>query len=256
MKKIILSFCIIIALVVSGCFETAKETTINEDGSGIVVTNIDMSAILKLSKMMGGDEVKEMEKLSIDTLINLSDLKDSISNLSDAEKKLLQHGTMRAVMNPTDEKIVMSYSFPYSALSEMMLINGVMKKILSKTQSQIMGKMMPGDDEGKNIMGDDKGMPDLDDYFTFSFEKGKISKKINKEKYTEAATDKTLTSIREVGAMGMPMTIKTIYNLPKAATKAEGKGINLSADKRKVTIETTLDDFFDNPGLFEYEIEF
>jgi len=54
----------------------------------------------------------------------------------------------------------------------------------------------------------------------------------------------------------MPITIKTIYNLPKAATKAEGKGINLSADKRKVTIETTLDDFFDNPGLFEYEIEF
>jgi hypothetical protein len=228
-----------------------------ENGSGIVATNIDMSAILKLAKMMGGDEVKEMEKISIDTLIKLSDFKDSISSLTLAEKKLLENATMRAVMNPTDEKIIMSYSFPYSDLSEMMLINGVMKKILSKTQSQIMGKMMPGDEEGKNIMGDDdKGMPDLDDYFTLSFENGKISKKINKEKYAEASTDKTLTSIREIGQMGMPMTMKTIFSLPRAATKAEGKGLNLSADKRKVTIEATLDDFFDNPELFEYEIDF
>ena len=59
-----------------------------------------------------------------------------------------------------------------------------------------------------------------------------------------------------MGQMGMPISFKTIINLPKPAKKAEGKGVKLSDDKKKITIEGTLDDFFEDPSQFEYEIEY
>ncbi len=257
MKKLILAFCIIISVSITGCFESAEETTINEDGSGIVLATIDMSALIKLAKMAGSDEIKDIDKNSFDTLIKMSDYKDSIENLTEDEKKILDNATMRTIMNPADDKIMMTYTFPYSNMAELITINNVMKKALDKTQETLMDKMMPGGEEGENMMGNlNIGMPDLDDYFILTYENGKLSKKINKEKYTEAANDKTLSSLQELGQMGVPMTIKTIFNLPRAATKAEGKGINMSADKKKITIEATLEDFFDEPSLFEYEIEY
>ena len=257
MKKIILSFCLIISLVISGCFDTTEETTINEDGSGVVLTNIDMSALIKLAKMAGGDEAKDIEKISIDTLVKMSAYKDSIKNLTNDEKKVLENATMRTIMKPSDEKMMMIYTFPYANISELITINNVMKKVLDKSQETVMDKILQGGEEAEKIMGDEeKSLPNLDNYFTYSYAKGKISKKLNKEKYAGVSNDKTLTSMQELGQLGVPMNMKTIFNLPRAITKAEGKGINLSADKKKITIETTLDDFFDNPALFEYEIEY
>jgi hypothetical protein len=56
--------------------------------------------------------------------------------------------------------------------------------------------------------------------------------------------------------MGMSMNMKTVINLPKPAKKAEGKGVKLSNDRKKITIEGTLDDFFEDATYFEYEIEY
>ena len=44
----------------------------------------------------------------------------------------------------------------------------------------------------------------------------------------------------------MSANMKTIFNLPKPAKKAEGKGVKLSDDNKKITIEGTLDDFFED----------
>ena len=47
-----------------------------------------------------------------------------------------------------------------------------------------------------------------------------------------------------------------MINLPGPAKKAEDKGITLSDDKKKITIEGTLDDFMEDASTFEYEIEY
>ena len=56
--------------------------------------------------------------------------------------------------------------------------------------------------------------------------------------------------------LGMAINMKTIINLPKPAKKAEGKSLKLSDDKKKITMEGTLDDFFEDASYFEYDIEF
>lgn len=252
-------------VALTGCFDTTEETTINEDGSGNLITTLDMGNLIKLAKMAGGDKTEDLDKVSIDTVINMSGLQDSIKNLTDTEKKVLVNATMRTVMNPAGEEMKMIYSFPYSNLEELITVSSILKKVMNKTQGTIMNKLMKGGDEGKSLLGDeggamlgdgDMGIPDLDDYFTYSYANGKISKKLNKEKYAGVKDNKTLTSMQEMSQLGITMSLKTVYNLPRAAKKSEGKGLKLSADKKKLTIETTLDDFFDSPELLEYEIEY
>jgi hypothetical protein len=78
-----------------------------------------------------------------------------------------------------------------------------------------------GDEED----GDQKeGMgANLDQYYTTVYEKGKFSRKLNKEKYATVSDDKTLKSMQEMAQMGMSVNMKTIINLPKPAKKAKAK---------------------------------
>jgi hypothetical protein len=96
----------------------------------------------------------------------------------------------------------------------------------------------------------------LDQYYTSVYEKGKFTRKLNKEKYATVSDDKMLKSMQEMAQMGMTVNMKTVINLPKPAKKAEGKGVKLSQDKKKITMEGTLDDFFEDGSYFEYNIEY
>ena len=135
-----------------------------------------------------------------------------------------------------------------------------------------MGKLTgeEGNKKGDNKEGGDKGMFDmgeddkqseemganLDQYYTTVYEKGKFSRKLNKEKYAQVEDDKGLKTMQEMAQLGMSVNMKTVINLAKPAKKAEGKGVKLSEDKKKITIEVTLDDFFEDGSYFEYNIEF
>ena len=254
-------------VVFSGCFDTVDEYTIADNGSGTFVNSLDMGKVFGLAKTMGGggDEMKDLEKLNIDTLINLKDLKDSMTKLNDAEKKIAATGTLKVLMNAKDEKFNFTFTFPFSNTSEIAPIQSMMKKAKGDVVGDMMTKML-GEGNGKNEdmlggMEENDGQQDemganLDLYYTSVYEKGKFSRKLNKEKYANVSDDKALKSLREMAQMGMSINMKTIINLPKPAKKAEGKGIKLSEDKKKITMEGTLDDFFEDGSYFEYNIEY
>jgi hypothetical protein len=52
------------------------------------------------------------------------------------------------------------------------------------------------------------------------------------------------------------ITFKTVIHLPKAATKAEGEKVALSADRTTVTIKSSLMDLFDNPKSLNFRVEY
>lgn len=269
MKKI--SGLLVIALFfLSGCFDTVQESTINDDGSGVFVSTMEMGKLLGMVKMIAGEkeEMKDMDKMKKDTTIYLKDVKDSIKNLSEAEKKLMDKGTLRVIMNMPDEIFSMAFTFPYAQPAELVTINSLLKKTKQNVMTDQMGKFMGSkknetDDkkamDDNPVLGDmkpDSNSTEVDDYYKYKYEKGKISKKLNKEMYANVDNDKSLTTLKEMSQMGMSTSMKTIINLPKPAKKAEGKAVKLSADRKKVTIEGSLDDFFENAAYFEYEIEY
>ena len=76
----------------------------------------------------------------------------------------------------------------------------------------------------------------FDDYYKIEFSEGELMKKVNKEKYAGAESDEYLSGIKQAASMGLVMKATYVINLPRPATKAEGKYVKLSEDKMKVTI--------------------
>jgi len=269
MKKLFGILAVAGLLIFTGCFDTVQESTIKDDGSGVFVSTTDMGKLLGMLKMFMGDkeEMKDLEKMVKDTTIYLKNLKDSLKNLTDAEKKLMDKGTLKILMNMPDEKFSLNFSFPFTQPADLNTINSILKKTRQDVMSDQLKKLKPGelgtdtkdkDDENPLLGGlDSEGKSnEVDDYYNYKYEKGKISKKLNKEMHAKIADDKSLTTMKEMSQMGVSSTMKTIINLPKPAKKAEGKGVKLSNDRKKITIEGTLDDFFEDASYFEYEIEY
>jgi hypothetical protein len=271
MKKISWIAGLLMLVVFAGCFDTVDEITIAENGSGTFVNSFDMGKVLGLLKTMGGgnDEMKEFEKLKTDTVVNLKDIKDSLKNLNDAEKKIAATGKLRVQLDAKEDKVNFTFTFPFSNTSEIAPIQNVLKKAQTDVIENIMPKIT-GEEGKKEDDNKNKGMFDMDDddmkpeemgvnlgqYYTTFYEKGKFSRKLNKEKYAKVEDDKSLKTMQEMAQMGMSVNMKTVINLPKPVKKAEGKGVKLSEDKKKITIEGTLDDFFEDGSYFEYNIEY
>jgi len=251
MKRILFSLFTAVTLSLAGCLEITQELTIKEDGSGTFNVINDMSAMLGMMKQMGGDKPMEGTERAIDSTISMAEAADSIPDLSDEEKALIRKGTLRINMDMGSEKLITNLSFPFSTVSELGKITALSGKVMSETMKETAGAAMP--------MGEEEAAPkpsSIEDYFDLQFSDGLLLKTLNKEKYANAATDEYLAGMKQSAAMGLDFKTSYIINLPRPAKTAEGKGIILSEDKKKITIVASLDDFFDEPAKLEYKIEY
>jgi hypothetical protein len=249
MKRFFLPLIAASLFMLTGCLENTQEVTINEDGSGTLNTTSDMSGLMGLAKQFGGDKMNDLPQQKIDTSIALAEGADGIPGLSAEEKEVLKAGTLKMNMDLPNEKMVFVMKFPFKSTSEIAAINKVSSKALTEIiKSQAGGEALGGQE-----------MPEassIDDYYKLEFSNGELTKKLNNEKYAGLDNDQFLTSMKQISAMGLEVKNTYIINLPRPAKKAEGKSITLSDDKKKVTIEASLTDFFDEPSKLEYKIEY
>lgn len=237
-----------LVFLLAGCLETTQDVTIKTDGSGTFSSTNDMSAILALAKSMGGAEAEKMNELKVDTVINLGSLVDSIPSLTADEKLMMKNGQIKMQVDFAEEKGIYSIHFPFKTLSDISKLNTLSNKLLNES----MKKQMSGD----SPVGDMPPASSMDDYFEVTYKNGQIKKKLNKDKYAGVGSDEYLTGMKEASQMGMPMTTTLVYNLPSPAKKVEGKNVTVSDDKMKVTVKSTLDEFFDEAENLEFEIEY
>jgi len=259
MKKLLRLFCLLGWLALSGCLDITEEITIHEDDSGTWKSTSDMSAAIGMMKMMGGEQGDEMQNMKKDTVISFASFVDSIPDLTDAQKDILKKAELKISMDVPEEKMMLTIETPYDSPEEFNQLKALMGKVSGTVLGKQLTGLMPGEEkEEETEMADTTGQKggDLSVYFDLSYEHGRISRKLNEEKYDGKDADQGLQMMKEMGGMGTPMMFRTIINLPRPATKAEGKNVQLSEDKQKITIENTLDDFFDEPGKFEFTIEY
>ena len=250
MKKLLFVFFASCVILLTSCLETTQEITITNDGNGTYVNTNDMGKILSLAKNMGAASNDKMPKEAIDTILSFTAAADSMANLSPEEKELLKKGALHIIMNLEDEKFLTAMSFPFTSMDEIKKFNSLSGKMMMQTMKTQMPAKMP---MGMDVMPEPSS---IDDYYSLEFSKGEIKKKLNKEKYADVDKDEFLNGMKQAGAMGIPVTSTFIINLPRPAEKAEGKNVKLSEDKMKVTVLTTLDDFYDNPEALEFKIKY
>jgi hypothetical protein len=251
MQKLLGLLLIGSVLAMTSC-ETTREISLNENGSGTLVTTTDMSGLLGFAKMSGQGKDMDKEEV-IDTTISLDKMADSIPDLSTEDKELVKKGTLGFKLNMADEKFVTKLQFPFTQANQISKLD----QLSAKVTEQAMKKQMDGKSETAPPMDSDE-MPRMstDDYFTITYAKGLIEKKHIPEKYAKIGEDKGMQSLKEMAGEGMPMNTTLIYNLPKPAKKVEGKNAKLSEDKKKVTITNSVEDFFDDVTKLEFRIEY
>ena len=259
MKRIVPFLSLLLLLIFTSCLDNLSETTIKSDGSGTIVNTYEMGKILGLVKSMGGggEELKAIENLKMDTIIEFKDIADSIADLSNAEKKLLTKATMHILANYDKEQFSFSFSAPFSKPSEIADINKVLKKSKGNVMEKQLSKVFPGGGDDMDAqMGKPGDGPDFDDVYNYSYASGKLTKKVDKGKYDELMKNEMFASLQQMSQMGMPINFKSVINLPNKAKKTSGKGLKVSDDGKKITIEGTLDDFLEDASYFDYEIEY
>lgn len=253
MKNLIFSVLFISTLLLAGCYESTQEITLNEDGSGILSNTNDMSALISMAKQMGGAEkMAEAGDQKIDSTFTLTKAADSIPGLSSQERDLARKGTAEIKLNLKDEAFSTKLNFPFANPEEIFTLNKLSGKILASTMKDQMGGM-PGGGAAADEMPEPTS---VDDYYTVEYANGELTKKVNKEKYAAIGSDKYLEGLKEAGGMGLNMKMNYIINLPRPATKVEGKSVKLSDDKKKVTISADINDFFEDASLLEFKIKY
>lgn len=261
MKKILILSALFLSTLFTGCFESTQELTIAENGGGEMANKIDMSSVMAMLKQMGGTG---KDKLIFDTTLAFKDILDSVEGLTADDKAILKNGTLALTINTEDEKLLITTKMPFSNPGEMKKLrevmekwgkNGGMSKIAAKAFGEKPGMDEMGINEGK--AGENDPLSSVAEmYFNLDYSKGKIERSLIKDKYAKLSEDESLSKLREMGEMGSPVKSNFVINLPSPVKSYKGKNVKLSDDKKKVTVETTLDDLYDDPSKFEFKIEY
>ncbi len=250
MKKLVFTLLAATSLMLTSCFETLEEVTINPDGSGTYSNSNDLSTVVSLMKSMGGKDAEQMEEAKIDTIISLAGLLDSIETLTPEEKLMMMDGKMNMNVDMKAEKVVFTINFPFKSTNEIPKYNRLANKLMNET----MKKQLSGPEAGP--MGDMPEQSSIDSYYDITYKNDQIKRKLNKDKYIGVGSDEYLVGMKEAAQMGIPITTTQVYKLPRPAKKAEGKNVTLSDDKKTVTVKADLNTFFDTPDQLEFEIEY
>ena len=258
MKKLFISILAASLFLLTGCLDNIQEITIHKDGSGEISSLSKMGAVFKLAKAMGGkDAMKDLEDKKFDTTFSLGLFLDSMKTLTADEKALIKDGKIGIDLNMAKEVFDTKFTMPFSNLNDIEKLNSLIHKIGRGALKEQM----------KNIpdMGKGMDMPDLgemskpsyiEDYFNFSFSKHKIERSLDKEKYKTIGDDKYLQMMKKGTAMGLPISYTLIINLPRKARKVKGENVKLSEDGKKLTIKTSLEDFFEHPEKLEFKFKY
>jgi hypothetical protein len=258
MKKAIVSLLIaLVAFVVTSCFETTEEVTINESGSGLYQANIDLSGFFLFIDMMKAMDTSASASnkpamQSLDTVVYMKSFTDTASNLTKEEKALVHDATMHMVMKEKEKVFKINISYPYSKPADVQKIIR-----LNQSNSNLIGKAL----KDKTSMPEENqqqqpAMPDFSSVYDVVYQKGMLEKKLNAEKLQKFQSDENYATLKQMKEMFATSAMNTVIHLPKAAKKAEGPNVKLSGDKKTVTINATLGDIFDQPDLLSYHIEY
>lgn len=250
MKKTVLALVASASLFLTGCFETIEEITFRPDGSGTYSISNDMSSAVGLVKAMGSADAQEMAEMKKDTTFQLSGMIDSIPSLSAEEKAMMKNGTFRMLMDMQAEKMVFNLQFDFKNSSEIPAYG----KLADKLLADFMQKQMSG--PGAGPMGDMPEQSSIASYFETTYKDDQVKRKLNKDKYAGVGSDEFLKGMQEASGMGLPMNHTVILNLARPAKKTEGKNIQVSSDRKKVTIKGDLDSFLEKGSDLEFEVEY
>lgn len=258
LKYVLVTFCFLATL---GCYEVNEEIAINENGSGIYNSKMDMSALIEMMQTFAGEEKMAEEGLdrAIDTVVNFSSFIDSAKDLTAAQKEMMQDGKMRMQLNVKEKVFKMDLNIPYKNFASL-------QKLLSSgaATGNAMSGMMKGMFGGKNGNADSPaqpqdfggGMNDLSGFYDVVANKNVISRKVNAEKFQALLEKPEIAQMKQLSSSGMEILYTLTLRLPRPVKSSDNPIFKLSDDKKTVTMKYNMLEMLETPEKFSYTIEY
>jgi len=253
-KKICLLLGFFAMLCLSSCVDIEENYDFKADGSCNVVYGFDMSRAVSVLMNLMSDSVRATPQFSMvkDTTLNFySALPDSTqqkltfdemnmaksSNLSikmDLKKSIMKVSIAHLAKNSADLQYYLQHLSKIS-------MNG---QINAATKGNNAAK---GFDAQQLVAGQD--------YYQYEITPHKFYRVIDKEKFN-AFLKKTQSAFAMAKAMLIDMPYKIVLNFAKPVKKINNSKAIVSADRKRVTLITSMDEVIKDPTVMNLKIDF
>jgi hypothetical protein len=241
-------------LCFNSCVDVEEHYDFKPDGSCNVVYDFDMGRAVSVLMNLMTDSIKETPQFSMvkDTTLNFyTALPDSTqqkmtldetnmaksSNLSikmDLKKSIMKVSINHLAKNSADLAYYLKHLSKISMNSQ---LNSVTKN----------NKQVRGFDAQQLVAGED--------YYSYEITPHKFYRIIDKAKFN-AFLKKTQSTFAMAKAMLIDMPYKVVLNFAKPVKKVNNPKAILSADRKRVTLTTDMDDIIKNPAVMNLKIDF
>jgi hypothetical protein len=254
MKKFYYPILFFVLLCLSSCVDIEEHYDFKPDGSCNVLYSFDMSSAVSVLMNLMSDSIKETPQFSLvkDTTLNFySALPDSTQQkMTLEEANMAKSSSLMVKMNLKKNimKVGINHVAKNSADLEYYLKH--LSKISMNSQLNNVtknDKHIGGFDAGQLVAGED--------YYSYEITPHKFYRVIDKAKFN-AFLKKTQSAFYMAKAMLIDMPYKVVLNFAKPVKKVNNPKAIVSADRKRVTLITNMDDVIKNPSLMNLKIDF
>ncbi|MES2064734.1 MAG: hypothetical protein V4456_22645 [Bacteroidota bacterium] len=249
MKKLYIPLVFFAFLCLSSCVDIEEHYDFKPNGSCNVVYGFDMSKAVSILVNLMTDSVRETPQFSLvkDTTLNFySALPDSISQKMTAEEVKMAQGSDLAIKMDL-KKSLMKVSIKHEAKNAADLQYYLEHLSNISMNSPITNVTKRSFDAQPLITGQS--------YYTYEISDHKFYRVIDKIKFN-AFLKSAGSKFAMAKAMLIDMPYKVVLNFAKPVKKMNNSKAILSADRRTVTLITSMDEVMKNPTLMNLKIDF
>ena len=251
MKRLYLPIVFLVLICFTSCVDVEEHYDFKADGSCKVAYSFDMSKAVSVLMNLMSDSVKATPQFSVvkDTTLNFySALPDSTQQkMTLEEMNLAKSSNLSVQMNL--QKSLMKVSIYHQAkdAADLQYYLRNISKIESHSNLKSVTNNSKEFDARQLISGQD--------YYAYEITSHKFYRIIDKAKFN-AFLKKTQSTFAMAKAMLIEMPYKVILNFAKPVKKINNPRAILSADRKRVTLQTNMDEIIKNPSVMNLKIDF
>ena len=254
MKKLYLLSIFFAMLSFTSCVDIEEHYDFKLDGSCNVVYGFDMGRAISVFKNLMTDSAKATPQFNMvkDTTMSfLAAMPDSLEHkLSKEELAMAQNSNLSIKMDL--QKSIMKMNITHTAKNAADL-QYYLQNLSKLTVNSQLDKVTKGGQQPRSF--DAQQLVAGQDYYNYEVTPTKFYRIIDKVKFG-AFLKKTQNTLAMAKAMLIDMPYKVILNFAKPIKKVNNPRAIVSADRKRVTLTTTMDDAVKDPSIMNLKIDF
>ncbi|MCC8427005.1 hypothetical protein [Mucilaginibacter sp. UR6-11] len=254
MKKLYMLFILVIMLSFTSCVDIEEHYDFKLDGSCNVVYGFDMGRAISVFKNLLTDSAKSTPQFNLvkDTTMSfLAAMPDSLEKKLTKDELAMAHNSNLSIKMDL-QKNVMKMSITHSA-KDAADLQYYLQHLSKIPMDGKLGSVTKNNQQARGF--DAQQLVAGQDYYQYEVTPHKFYRIVDKTKFN-AFLKKTQSTLVMAKAMLIDMPYKVILNFAKPVKKVNNPKAIVSADRRRVTLITTMDDAIKDPSVMNLKIDF